>query len=111
MRFSLVMLALMVTLAGGACKQDTLAPTGGLKITYTLNQALPSTSLAFSLATEALYGKGPSLTTNGTIQAISATQYQIVIDDLNPGNYVISFNASNNTVQVTGGKQREYNFR
>lgn len=111
MRVPLLILTLLATLAG-ACKQDTLAPTGGLKITYTLNQALPSsTSPAFSLATEALYGKGPSLTTNGSIQALSATQYQIVIDDLNPGNYVISFNASNNTVQVTGGKQREYNFR
>lgn len=108
MHFHRLTLVLLATLAG-ACKQDTVAPTGGLKITYSLNQ--PISAASYSISTEALYSKGPSLTTNGTTQALTPTQYQIVIDDLNPGNYVISFYTFTNTVQVTAGKQREYSFR
>ncbi|WP_420155510.1 hypothetical protein [Siphonobacter sp.] len=92
------------------CKKDEAQPTGSAKITYTSNQSISG----YSLFTEQTYDRAPALRSE-TLAQISSPPYvyQLIVDDLNTGTYIIAFTNGNArfTFQITGGKQREYSFR
>lgn len=102
-------------------QNDQMGPTGGLKITW---QTDTVTTGSFRLFTEATFTSLNDthlpLVQRGGIKPVSSGVLQFVIDDLNPGNYVIEIVifrkgipggiGRSSSVQVTAGKQREYNF-
>ncbi|AUD06498.1 hypothetical protein [Spirosoma pollinicola] len=97
---------LMALLIGAnGCKKTELAPTGSLKINTTSNA-----DASYYLMTEAAAGGSHLTLRDGNISG--ATSF--VIDDLNPGDYVLglsnNINHSQHAVQVTAGQQREYSF-
>lgn len=93
------LLALLIGANG--CKKTELAPTGSLKINTT---SKPSAS--YYLMTEAAAGGSHLTLRDGNVSGASS----FVIDDLNPGDYVLGLNNSQHAVQVTAGQQREYSF-
>lgn len=103
----LLFIFLIGTLSG--CKEDEVQPTGSAKITYTSNQTISE----YFLFTEHTYDRAPALRSGTLVQASSNPNvYQLVLNDLNTGTYVIAFDNGNArfTFQITGGKQREYAF-
>lgn len=106
-----------------AVHSNPLALTGSLKIRWQIDSL---STVGYRLFTEAtytsLYDTRVSLIEKSNIRLGSARVFELVIEDLNPGNYVIemssrrrrgnggSGNGRASSLQVTAGKQRDYYF-
>ncbi|NML63765.1 hypothetical protein HHL22_00955 [Hymenobacter sp. RP-2-7] len=110
MRRSALLLSSGLLLLTAACQRADPAPLGGVKVTVTYT---------FPYDTYALYTEvgwaGPNRAAplqenkfNLTGTAGSLRKSVIEVNDLNPGNYVITLLSSAKSVQVTAGRQNEY---
>ena len=107
------LLCLLLLIVVASCKNETVGPTGGFKITYVYNLSTNAGGPYYNLYTELSYARGDVLQA-GTMSPISKNTYQVTLTDLNPGNYIIvasvGTDRSERVVQVTAGQQREYTF-
>ena len=106
-----------------AIHSDPTALTGSIKIRWKVDTL---STVGYRLFTEAaytsLYDTRVSLVERTNLKPVHSTVVEFVFEDLNPGNYVIelfsrqrtatggSGRGKNASLQVTAGKQREYNF-
>ena len=105
-------------------RSDQVGPTGSVKITWRTDEIAIGSSGGYRLYSEATYtslnDQHLPLARKEGIKPLSSGVLQFVIDDLNPGNYVIEFMnlrrgatggaGRTSSIQVTAGKQREYDF-
>ncbi|WP_247231333.1 hypothetical protein [Telluribacter sp. SYSU D00476] len=106
MSFESTLSILMLLASAVACQQSDPQPLeGGLLI------RLNASNVRYALYTESAYTAGSVLPISEG--EVTSSPQQITFMNLNHGNYVFQYcgaNCINRTVQVTGGKTREYSF-
>ncbi|GAB3173291.1 hypothetical protein [Telluribacter humicola] len=100
---------LLVATSVMACQQTEPEPMEG-----SVDIRLNASNVRYALYTESAYLAGSVLPLyEGEIKNTASGPQQITFSDLNHGNYIFQYcgaNCINRTVQVTGGKTREYRF-
>jgi hypothetical protein len=86
-----------------SCKEDDEL-TGSLKIFLRGN---PPSIVPYQLHTEVAWSVSSIAQPLKTGNILSGTT---IINDLNPGNYILTVGGSHWSVQVTAGREREYTF-
>ena len=109
MSFKSTLSTLMLLTSAVACQQSDPEPMEG-----SLLIRLNATNVRYALYTESAYAAGSVMPiSEGELRNTSGSSQPITFTDLNHGNYVFQYcgaNCINRTVQVTGGKTREYSF-
>ncbi|PQA54536.1 hypothetical protein [Siphonobacter curvatus] len=94
-----------------SCQKNEVSPVGSAKITFT--SSLEQISLPYSIYTEAGFDRRPLISGKySKLLSQKPNKYEVIVEDLNPGNYVIVFSYLNAhfTFQITQGRQRVYDF-
>ncbi|MCU0323954.1 MAG: hypothetical protein MUF45_01695 [Spirosomaceae bacterium] len=107
-KLKLTTLVIFLMTITSACKEESIEPTGGLKITLGNNFS----ETGYQLYPNPIYiGNGffPSPIKSGVVPQFNGA-FVINLSDLNEGTYILVIRSLSYYVQVTKGKVREYRF-
>ena len=97
-----LVILLILFIATNGCQKTAITPTtGSLQINTT-----PKATASYYLMSEAAVSGSHLTLRDGNVSGASS----FVIDDLNPGDYILGLNNTQHAVQVTAGQQRVYSF-